>query len=124
MEKIVVKVDGMQCGMCEAHVNEAVRAAFPVKKVTSSHAKGETVILTEQDIDDAKLKEVIDKTGYEMGTVTREPYEKKGLFFRHFVTKSKKKDRLRHPDMMLSNRNKNDEMGQIFSPFSVRIKMC
>ena len=60
MEKIVVKVDGMQCGMCEAHVNEAVRAAFPVKKVTSSHAKGETVILTEQDIDDAKLKEVID----------------------------------------------------------------
>ena len=94
MEKIVVKVDGMQCGMCEAHVNdtireahvnEAVRAAFPVKKVTSSHAKGETVILTEQDIDDAKLKEVIDKTGYEVGTVTREPYEKKGLFsvFRH-----------------------------------------
>ena len=81
MEKIVVKVDGMQCGMCEAHVNEAVRAAFPVKKVTSSHAKGET----EQDIDDAKLKEVIDKTGYEVGTVTREPYEKKGLFsaFRH-----------------------------------------
>ena len=71
MEKIVVKVDGMQCGMCEAHVNEAVRAAFPVKKVTSSHAKGETVILTEQDINDAKLKEVIDKTGYEVGTVTR-----------------------------------------------------
>ena len=61
-------------------MNEAVRAAFPVKKVTSSHAKGETVILTEQDIDDAKLKEVIDKTGYEMGAVTREPYEKKGLF--------------------------------------------
>ncbi len=54
-KKIVVKVDGMQCGMCEAHVNEAVRNAFPVKKVTSSHAK-ETVILTEQDIDDAKLK--------------------------------------------------------------------
>ena len=78
MEKIVVKVDGMQCGMCEA-----LRAAFPVKKVTSSHAKGETVILTEQDIDDAKLKEVIDKTGYEMGTVTREPYEKKGFSLFH-----------------------------------------
>ena len=121
MEKIVVKVDGMQCGMCEAHVNEAVRAAFPVKKVTSSHAKGETVILTEQDIDDAKLKEVIDKTGYEMG---RDNLMKRRDFFPHFVTKSKKKDRLRHPDMMLSNRNKNDEMGQIFSPFSVRIKMC
>ena len=85
MLEYTVIIEGMQCGMCEAHVNEAVRAAFPVKKVTSSHAKGETVILTEQDIDDAKLKEVIDKTGYEVGTVTREPYEKKGFFsaFRH-----------------------------------------
>ena len=70
---------------CSAECARHMRAAFPVKKVTSSHAKGETVILTEQDIDDAKLKEVIDKTGYEVGTVTREPYEKKGLFsaFRH-----------------------------------------
>ena len=77
MEKIVVKVDGMQCGMCEAHVNEAVRAAFPVKKVTSSHAKGETVILTEQDIDDAKLKEVIDKrTLRKEGTFFRIPSRK------------------------------------------------
>ena len=57
MEKIVVKVDGMQCGMCEAHVNEAVRAAFPVKKVTSSHSKGQTVILTEEDIPEDKLRE-------------------------------------------------------------------
>ena len=75
----------MACSVECAIPHPAVRAAFPVKKVTSSHAKGETVILTEQDIDDAKLKEVIDKTGYEMGTVTREPYEKKGLFsaFRH-----------------------------------------
>ena len=45
-------------------------------------------------------------------------------FFPHSVMKSKKKDRLRHLDMMLSNRDKNDEMGQIFSPFSVRIKAC
>ena len=81
--------NGKNCGKSGWHavrnVRGTVRAAFPVKKVTSSHAKGETVILTEQDIDDAKLKEVIDKTGYEMGTVTREPYEKKGLFsaFRH-----------------------------------------
>ena len=83
MTETTVKISGMMCGMCEAHVNEAVRAAFPVKKVTSSHAKGETVILTEQDIDDAKLKEVIDKTGYEVGTVTREPYEKKGFSLFH-----------------------------------------
>ena len=85
MIETVIKIDGMMCGMCESHINDIIRKSFAVKKVTSSHAKGETVILTEQDIDDAKLKEVIDKTGYEIGTVTREPYEKKGLFsaFRH-----------------------------------------
>ena len=54
MQKITVKVDGMMCGMCEAHVNDAVRKAFPVKKVTSSHSKGETVILTKNDIEDRK----------------------------------------------------------------------
>lgn len=48
MLKITVDVDGMQCGMCENHVNEAVRGAFPVKKVSSSHSKKQTVIITEQ----------------------------------------------------------------------------
>lgn len=82
MQKITVKVDGMMCGMCGAHVNDAVRKAFPVKKVTSSHSKGETVILTENDIDEAALRTAIGATGYEVKTVTREPYEKKGLFHR------------------------------------------
>ena len=39
MVKITVGIDGMACGMCEVHINEAVRNAFPVKKVTSSHTK-------------------------------------------------------------------------------------
>lgn len=40
MLKITLGVDGMMCGMCESHVNDAVRKAFPVKKVTSSHGQG------------------------------------------------------------------------------------
>lgn len=80
MTKITVQVDGMMCGMCESHVNDAVRRAFPVKKVTSSHSKKETVILTEEDIDEGAVKSVIDKTGYEVLSVKKEPYEKKGLF--------------------------------------------
>lgn len=80
MQKITVKVDGMQCGMCEAHVNDAVRAAFPVKKVTSSHSKKETVIITDTDIPEGKIKEVIKNSGYDALEVTKEPYVKKGLF--------------------------------------------
>jgi copper chaperone CopZ len=82
MVKIVVKVEGMMCGMCESHINDAVRKAFPVKKVTSSHTKGETVILADQDMGEAALKEVIDKTGYTVTSVASEPYEKKGFFKR------------------------------------------
>ena len=41
MVQITLKIEGMQCGMCEAHVNDAVRRTFPVKKVTSSHGKGD-----------------------------------------------------------------------------------
>ncbi len=80
MLKIIAKVDGMMCGMCESHVNDAVRRAFPVKKVTSSHRRGETVILTETEINEEQLRAAIEPTGYRVMGVESEPYEKKGLF--------------------------------------------
>ena len=82
MEKITVKIDGMMCGMCEAHVNDAVRKAFPVKKVQSSHAKKQTVMVTEAPVDEEALKKVIGATGYTVTSVASEPYEKKGFFHR------------------------------------------
>ncbi len=82
MTKITVKVDGMMCGMCESHVNDAVRKAFTVRKVTSSHSRGQTVILTDNDIDEDALRSAIDATGYEVKAVSKEPYEKKGWFHR------------------------------------------
>ncbi len=80
MLKITVKVDGMMCGMCESHVNDAVRRAFSVKKVTSSRKKGETVILAETDISEEQLRTAIEPTGYRVLDVESRPYEKKGLF--------------------------------------------
>ncbi|MCM1237202.1 MAG: copper resistance protein CopZ [Ruminococcus flavefaciens] len=80
MVKIMVEIEGMACGMCEAHINETVRNAFPVKKVTSSHTKTQTVIIAENDIPQQELKDAIAKTGYEVISVNSEPYEKKGLF--------------------------------------------
>lgn len=80
MNKITLKIDGMMCGMCESHINDAVRQKFGVKKVTSSHAKGETVILTEDDIGEQPLRAAIEAAGYKVLSVKSEPYEKKGLF--------------------------------------------
>jgi len=82
MLKITAQVDGMMCGMCESHANDAVRRAFPVKKVTSSHSKGQTVIITESDIDEDALRSAIGAAGYEVKAVSKEPYEKRGLFHR------------------------------------------
>lgn len=82
MYKITANVDGMACGMCEAHINDAVRNSFKVKKVTSSHTKKQTVIISENDISEHELKSVIEKAGYDMTAVHSEPYEKKGLFKR------------------------------------------
>lgn len=80
MVKMTLNVEGMGCNMCKAHINEAVRNAFSVKKVTSSHTKRQTIIIAENEIDEEKLREVIQKTGYEVVSVDTEPYEKKGLF--------------------------------------------
>ncbi|MBR6322448.1 MAG: heavy-metal-associated domain-containing protein [Lachnospiraceae bacterium] len=82
MFKITLGVEGMMCNMCEAHVNEAVRNAFPVKKVTSSHKEAETVIISEEEIPEEKLAAVINETGYKVTGYKSEPYVKKGLFGR------------------------------------------
>lgn len=77
MTKTVLKIDGMMCGMCESHMNDAVRNAFKVKKVTSSHSKGETEIISEEALNEAQLREVVEKTGYKLLGIESEPYEKK-----------------------------------------------
>ena len=74
-----LKIDGMMCGMCEAHVNDAVRRAFPVKKVSSSHTKGKTEIISEAPLDEEKLKAAVSATGYTVTAVKTEPYEKKSF---------------------------------------------
>lgn len=80
MIETILKIDGMACGMCESHINDVVRRTCNVKKVTSSHSRGETVVLSEQPLDEAALQAAIRETGYELKGVTAHPYEKKGLF--------------------------------------------
>ena len=50
MFRTTIRIDGMMCPMCEAHVNDALRKAFPeIKKIRSSHSKGETVIISDNE---------------------------------------------------------------------------
>ena len=79
MVKITLKVEGMACGMCESHVNEAVRKAFPVKKVTSFHTKRWTEVIAEAPIEETALKAAVEATGYSVRSVRTEPYERRGF---------------------------------------------
>lgn len=79
MIETIVRVDGMMCGMCESHINNAVRSHFQVKKVSSSHTKGRTVIQSQEPLDQEQLRQVIDATGYKALDVVSRPVEKRGL---------------------------------------------
>lgn len=83
MIKTTLTIDGMMCGMCEAHVCDAIRQAVPAaKKVAASRSKKEASFLTEEAVDTTSLKAAIDATGYKCLGIESVPYEKKGLFGR------------------------------------------
>lgn len=82
MQEITLKIDGMMCGMCEAHVCDAIRKSGTVKKVTASHSKGVAVIIADDDFDLETAASAIGKEGYRVLSKETKPYEKRGLFGR------------------------------------------
>ena len=83
MNKITVKIDGMTCGMCEAHICDTIRRAFPdAKKVSASRKSGEATFLSDGTPDEGALKKAIADTGYTFVSVSSEEYKKRSLFGR------------------------------------------
>ncbi len=81
MCKTTLRIDGMACAMCEAHVCETIRKAVPnAKKTIASHRKGEASFLTDVPADESALKKAFESTGYVCLSVQTEPYEVRGLF--------------------------------------------
>lgn len=81
MQKYKVKIDGMTCGMCEAHINDLIRRIVPgSKKVSSSH-KDKIATFLADEVDEDKLIQAIAETGYTALEIEHETYEKKGFFF-------------------------------------------
>ena len=78
MKEIVLKIDGMKCGMCESHVNDKVRHLKGVKKVNSNHSTGKVSIVT--DYPNLELiKKTIEEEGYKV--LSEETYEVKKTLF-------------------------------------------
>lgn len=83
MNKITANVEGMMCGMCEAHLTEAIRNAFPdAKKVAASRRRGVVTFLLEGAADEDAIRKAITDTGYSCLSVSSDEFKKRGLFGR------------------------------------------
>lgn len=65
MEK-TIKIDGMMCMHCEAHVKKALEALDGVESVVVSHEKGTAVITLNADVPDEVLKSAVEAEGYKV----------------------------------------------------------
>ena len=81
MVKITMHVEGMRCPHCEAHMNETIKAAFDVKKVTSSHEKKMTEIISEKEISESAILDAVKETGYVVSDIKCEEHKKKFFIF-------------------------------------------
>lgn len=75
MYKFTAKIEGLKCPNCERHANEAVKEAFNVKKVTSSHTDNEMVIIAKEDIEFEKLRTVVEEAGYQLLDMKKENHK-------------------------------------------------
>ncbi|MBP8969113.1 MAG: heavy metal translocating P-type ATPase [Lachnospiraceae bacterium] len=60
-----IKVNGMMCAHCEAHVKKALEAIDGIESATASHEENMVTITTSKDVDEALIKEAITEAGYE-----------------------------------------------------------
>ena len=67
--KYLLKVDGMKCGMCEAHVNDLIRKHLYVKKVKSSHLKKQTIVISLTPIENDSFLKAFEGSGYKISQI-------------------------------------------------------
>ncbi len=80
MNKYILGIDGMGCGMCEMHVEDKLRKAIKLKKVSASHIKNNVIVITELELSKEDFKKILDPTGYRITSYSKSIAVKK--FFR------------------------------------------
>lgn len=63
MEK-VMKIEGMMCIRCEAHVKKALEALPQVESAQASHTDGTAIVILKENVADDVLKKVVEDEGY------------------------------------------------------------
>ena len=65
MEKII-KVEGMMCMHCEAHVKKALEALPGVEMAVPNHKEGNVTVTLREEVADSALKAAIEAEGYQV----------------------------------------------------------
>ena len=66
-KKSTIRVDGMKCAKCSGSVEKALKATQGVEKVEVSWEKKEVVVeYNDEQVTEAKLREVINGTGFKV----------------------------------------------------------
>lgn len=65
MEKII-KIEGMMCPHCEAHVKTALETIDGVETATPSHEQNQAVLVLSKDVDDLVIKSAVEQAGYKV----------------------------------------------------------
>ena len=65
MEK-TLKIEGMMCGHCEAHVKKALEALSEVDEAIVSHEAGTAVVKLNSKVADDVLEKAVEDEGYKV----------------------------------------------------------
>ena len=64
-----MKIEGMMCPHCQAHVEKALEAVSGVTAVEVSHEKGTAVVTMSEKVDNAALKAAVEQAGYTVKSI-------------------------------------------------------
>lgn len=64
MKKIILKVEGMECGGCEKRIQNTVKMIDKVQEVVASHENGTVSIMVEEGVNENEIKEKIEEIGF------------------------------------------------------------
>ncbi len=65
IRKMKIKVNGMMCAHCEAHVKKALEAIDGIESATASHEENLVTVTNTKDVDEALIKAAVTEAGYE-----------------------------------------------------------
>ena len=67
--KKLIKIEGMTCGHCVGHIEEALKGICGITSVNVDLAGKNAAVELAHLVDDAKIKEAVEEAGYEVAEI-------------------------------------------------------